>query len=385
MTEKLRANYKTKRETYDRLLQELAIFDERIAFAELGVYEPHFDFTDSEAYKHEIKKVRSRQKAMISAKTAVPANVDWTVDGSRSKGQTMINRQVRLTLRAFNNECEAAIANVRWNNVKAMEKRIERAREQINKFNASHQIEMSRSYVSLKREELQLTHEMREKIKVEKDERREAARLAREEERLTRDAENAEREETRYEKLLAKARAEAEAVSGEKLEAFREKIEALERDLAEAHERVEKARSMAEQTRAGHVYVISNMGSFGEDIIKIGLTRRLDPDDRIRELGDASVPFLFDTHALIYSEDAPALESALHSEFDSRRVNAANPRKEFFRVGLDEIEQAVGRLAPDANFFRDREAQEYRETLALRNQQDIEKAKAAETAFPDEL
>ena len=125
---------------------------------------------------------------------------------------------------------------------------------------------------------------------------------------------------------------------------------------------------MAEQTRSGYVYVISNIGSFGEDIVKIGLTRRLDPEDRIRELGDASVPFLFDTHALIYSEDAPALERALHNEFDTARVNATNFRKEFFRANLDQIEGAVRRVAPQASFFRNREAQEYRETLAKRRQ-----------------
>ena len=384
-TSQLRADYKAKREIFARLERELAVFDERIAFAELGVYEPHFDFTDSETYKQKIRKVRDLQKAMISEKTAVLSRTEWSVEGSKSKGRSMVNRQVRLTLRAFNNECEAATANVRWNNANAMEKRIERAREQIDKLNASLNIEINYKYLALKHQELWLTHEMREKIKVEKDQRAEARRLAREEERLIKDAEAAEREQARYEKLLDRARAEAEAVSGEKLDAFREQIEMLERDLAEAQSRAQRAKSMAEQTRAGHVYVVSNIGSFGEDIVKIGLTRRLDPDDRVRELGDASVPFVFDTHALIYSDDAPALEGALHRAFDDRRVNAANMRKEFFRVSLDEIEEAVTELAPEANFLRDREAQEYRETLALRHQQEEDKARDAETAFPAEL
>ena len=123
---------------------------------------------------------------------------------------------------------------------------------------------------------------------------------------------------------------------------------------------------MAERTKTGWVYIISNIGSFGKDIVKIGLTRRLEPEDRIRELGDASVPFLFDTHAMIYSEDAPALERALHGEFEPVRVNAENFRKEFFRASLDEVEAAVKRLAPAAGFFRDREAQEYQETLSRR-------------------
>jgi hypothetical protein len=127
--------------------------------------------------------------------------------------------------------------------------------------------------------------------------------------------------------------------------------------------------------------VISNRGSFGADIFKIGLTRRLDPHDRIKELGDASVPFTFDTHALIFSEEAPALEAALHAKFENRRVNAANSRKEFFRVTLDEVENAVVQLAPAAEFYRDAEAQEYHETLMLQ-QKRAEEISKSNSEFP---
>ena len=122
---------------------------------------------------------------------------------------------------------------------------------------------------------------------------------------------------------------------------------------------------MAEQTRAGHIYVISNIGSFGEGIYKIGMTRRLEPMDRVRELGDASVPFLFDTHAMIYCEDAPSVEKALHNSFDKRRVNRANERKEFFRVSLEDIETEIRKVDPDADFSTGIEAQEYHETLEV--------------------
>lgn len=201
-----RAAYKEKRALLDRLSEQVAVYDERLALAELGVYEPHFDFTDSEAYKDAIKDCREKQKRMVSAKTAVSANNNWTVDGSKAKGQTMINRQIRLTMRAFNNEAEAAIANVRWNNVNAMEKRVHAAVKSINDSNASMQIELSPAYVALKIKEIRLTHEYREKLKAEKDERAEAARLSREEAKLLRDAEAAEREEAKYEALLDKAR-----------------------------------------------------------------------------------------------------------------------------------------------------------------------------------
>jgi uncharacterized protein YoxC len=364
--EKVRADYVAKRATYNQLAKEVAIFDEKIAFAEMGVYEPHFDFTDSEAYKDAVQSVRETQKQMVSLESAVICTKQWSVDGSAAKGKTMTNRNIKLTLRAFNNECDAAIANTRWNNVNAMEKRIVRAQEQIDKLNASNSIFITHEYLSLKLKELFLTHEYREKLKQEREERAEAARLAKEEQKLLRDMEKAQEEEEYYQKFLSKAKAEASKVSDQQLEAVTGQIRKLERDLADAHAKFERAQAMAEKTRSGYVYIVSNIGSFGEDVVKIGLTRRLDPADRIRELGDASVPFIFDTHAIIYSDDAPALERALHNEFDKVRVNASNYRKEFFRLSLSEVEAAVRRLAPDAAFFRDIEAQEYQETLARR-------------------
>ena len=358
--EETRSSYSEKRATLKKLEQQVAIYDEKLSFAELGVYEPHFEFSDADEYKQEIKRIRDRQKTMVLAKTSTICPTNWQMDGSRAKGQTMINRQTRLTMRAFNNECEAAIANTRWNNVNAMEKRILNAATQIDKANESMNLCISDDYVSIKLDELHATHEYRESLKIEKEERAELARAEREEKKLLAEAEAAEREEKRYQKLLDKARSEAGVDES--------RIADLEAALAEAHATSERARAMAEMTKSGYVYIISNVGSFGEDVVKIGLTRRLEPDDRVKELGDASVPFGFDTHAMIYSDEAPALESALHKEFADRRVNASNMRKEFFRVGLEEVEDAVKRLAPTASFFSDREAQEWHETLSRRKE-----------------
>lgn len=375
--EALKTSYASKRETMKKLEQQVAVYDERLSFAELGVYEPHFDFGDSEIYKEQIKDARAEQKAMVSQKTAAICPTDWTVDGSKSKGQAMINRQMRLTMRAFNNECEAAISNTRWNNVVAMEKRILNAANQINASNASMNLTINERYVSLKLNELHLTHEYREQLKIEKDERAERARMEREEKKLLAEAATAKKEEKKYQDLLDKARQEAGVDEG--------KIAELEAALAEAHAKAERAKAMAEMTKSGYVYIISNIGSFGEEVVKIGLTRRLDPDDRVKELGDASVPFSFDTHAMIYSDEAPALENALHREFSDRRINSSNMRKEFFRVSLEEVEDAVERLAPDASFFKDREAQEWHETLARRREQAEIWKQADAGAFPDAL
>lgn len=380
----LRASYGEKKATYDSLLAEMAVIDERLAFAEMGVYEPHFEFSDSDAYKTAITEVREKQKALISDRSAVFCSTKWSVDGSQSKGQAMTNRNIRLTLRAFNNECDAAVANTRWNNVNAMEKRILRAKDQIESLNSSNAIFINVEFLKLKLVELYLAHEYREKLKAEREDRAESARLAREEQRLLRDMEVAQEEEEHYSRLLERAKREAATIAGPKLDAFRKQIEMLERDLASAKEKVERAQAMAERTRSGYVYIISNIGSFGEGVVKIGLTRRLDPMDRVRELGDASVPFVFDIHAIIYSDDAPTLERSLHAEFESTRINAQNYRKEFFRASLDEVETAVERLAPSAPFFKDIEAQEYRETLSRRQQQ-LESASKSGPAFPVEI
>lgn len=376
-TAEVRSTYAEKRKLLDQLEQQVAVYDERLSFAELGVYEPHFDFSDSEEYKDSIRRCREEQKRMVSDKSAVSASNNWTVDGSKSKGQTMINRQTKLTLRAFNNECEAAIANVRWNNVNAMEKRIRTSASQIDGANASMNLKLEEDYIELRIKELRLTHEYREKQKAEKEERAEMARAEREEKKLLAEAEAAEKKEREYKRLLDKARSEVGADQS--------KIAELEALLAEAHSAAERAQAMATMTKSGYVYVISNVGSFGDDVVKIGLTRRLDPDDRVRELGDASVPFGFDVHAMIYSEEAPALEFALHREFAERRINMTNFRKEFFRVGLEEVEEAVARLAPSASFFKDREAQEWHETMARRNETLAQLRASVETALPAEI
>ena len=267
-----------------------------------------------------------------------------------------------------------------------MEERVKKAFDAINKLNASSMVVISSDYLKLKIKELRLTHEYREKKQQEKEEQAEIRRHMREESKLEQETERAIKEEDKFQKLLDKAKSEAAKAAGAQLEKLQQKIAQLDVELAEAQTKSERAKSMAQQTKSGHVYVISNEGSFGDEVCKIGMTRRLEPLDRVKELGDASVPFLFDVHAMIYSDDAPSLENALHKKFDWERLNLVNSRKEFFRVSLDEIAKEVKSISPDAEFVETAEARQFRESLAIRAQREQQKSQnAVRNELPDAI
>ncbi|MBA3847864.1 MAG: DUF4041 domain-containing protein, partial [Planctomycetes bacterium] len=280
----------------------------------------------------------------------------------------MTKKNMKIMLRAFNGESDTAIAKVKWDNITVMENRITKAFESINKIGSTNQISITDEYLDLKLQELRLGHELQEKIKEERDEQRRIQEQIREEEKaqreLDRAKEEAEREEERSERALEKARAELEQATGAKHAALEDKVKALEQALTDAQAQKQRAISQAQLTKSGYVYIISNVGSFGEHIYKIGMTRRLEPLDRVKELGDASVPFAFDVHAMIWSDDAPELEYMLHCQFATQRVNLVNDRKEFFRVSIDEIEGLAKRNKQDLKLTKAAEAREYRETLA---------------------
>ena len=380
--EELQRSYKQKKSVYDDLLSRIAIYDERLEYAEMGMYEPHFEFDTSEAFRDRIKEVRAKQKEMIKEKTAITCNIQWEVSGSRAEGKKMTNRGIRLTARAFNNECDAAIANVSWNNIERMEKRIVKAYEAINKMNETNKIFISPYYLQLKLDELRLAFEYKEKRQIEKEEQAELRRLEREEEQLRKEAERALAEEKKLEVLLEKVQEKALHSDGPELERLLAEIAKLGDELKEMQRKHDRGKAMAEQTKLGYVYVISNIGSFGENVYKIGMTRRLEPMDRVKELGDASVPFYFDVHAMIFSEDAPSLEAQIQREFADRRLNLVNYRKEYFNVTLEEIKQKFWELNPNVEFIDEVEAREFKESEEIRA---MRNPIAKESEIPEEI
>jgi flagellar biosynthesis GTPase FlhF len=285
----------------------------------------------------------------------------------------MTTKYKKLMLFAFNGECDSYIAKVKWNNAEKAKDRINKAHENINKLGITHNISITEPFLQLKLEELALTYEYEQKKYDEKEEQRLIREQLREEEKAQRELEKAQKEaedeERRFEKALEKAKQELGSSTAANVDTLNEQIKNLEQQLQEAHERKERAISLAQQTKVGHIYIISNIGSFGQDIYKIGMTRRLDPLDRVKELGDASVPFHFDIHAIIYSENAPQLEYELHRKFGERRLNRINNKKEFFRVTLHEIETFIKEHTnAEIQFTQLAEAREYRETLTLLEQ-----------------
>lgn len=366
----LSAEYKQKRDVYEALTKEVAILEENLENISYGLYSPHYDFATSDEFRNQCEKAREEQKRFIKDERAVICSVDWEVGGSKVEGRRLTKQYSKVMLRAFNGECDAAVAKVKWNNVGNMEARISKAFEAINKLGSVYKIAITRPYYNSKLEELRLWYELDEKIHQEKEEQRKIREQMRDEEKALREIEkaqkDAEQEELRYQRALDKARQEVETVTGLELEKLNSKIADLERHLQEAREQKERAMSRAQLTKSGHVYVISNIGSFGENVYKIGMTRRLEPMDRIKELGDSSVPFDFDVHALIYSDNAPELEAIFHREFDDRKCNLVNGRREFFNVNLEDIERICADRQLQLQLTRIAEAKEYRETQSLR-------------------
>ena len=354
------------------LMSYLDLYSQIDEFTSVGHYEePDYLFETSLRFAEQIKDTRQQQKDMIKDKIAITFPDNTVISSDNTFNKKILNGQVKLMLTSFNIETDFLIANIKPSNFARTIERIEKLANNLEKSSATFECGFNTDYVGLKFEECKLQYQYTLKKQEEIIEQKLIREQIKEEQRAIKEYEkaiaDAEKEEKLYRSLLEKARQELLELNDEERMIAESRIEALELQLAEAEAKEERAKSMAQQTRKGHVYVISNIGSFGENVYKIGLTRRLEPLDRVKELGDASVPFIFDVHAMIYVEDAPALESALHKEFNQQRVNAVNFRKEFFNTDLDSIKDAVERIAGvEADFKMTALAEDYHESKRLR-------------------
>lgn len=353
------------------LMGSLDLYSRIDEYTEVGHFEmPNYLYDTSARYQSEIKEVREQQRRLIREKQAITYPDDVMLGASKSLDKKILDGQVQLMLSAFNVECDLLIEKVNPSNLSRTLEQIEKRAEALEKSCSTLRCGFNIDYVELKFEECKFQFEHVLKKKDEQDAQRMIREQMREEVRVQKQYEDAirdaEREELKFTRLLEKAREHLAQESEQERALSMAKIHILEEQLKEAQERSIRAKSMAEQTRRGFVYVISNIGAFGEGVYKIGLTRRLDPQERVDELSSASVPFPFDVHAMCYSEDAPALEHALHKRFSDHRVNAVNFRKEFFRVHLDDIQAAIeDMVGNEVEFLVTAKAEDYFQSKRL--------------------
>lgn len=328
-----------------------------IATVDVSVYDQY----TSEEIKNKLQMLKLDQQDLIKKDKALVI--------SASDKKKVVENNAKQILRCFNTECENIISGVNARNVDTARRRIMKSFETLNKIFATDGVAISKEYLETKLEELNLVYA----YELKKEQEREMQKAIREQlldeekarKELERERLRLEKEETHFRNEIKKLMAHMQRTTSEIEKSFYiEQIKSLEEKLELITKDKQDIINREQNTRAGFVYIISNIGAFGENVYKIGMTRRLDPMDRINELGDASVSFKFDVHAIIFSEDAPSLEAALHDRFKEYELNKVNPRKEFFKIPLSEIQKAVSELHGSVvNWTIDPPADEYRESL----------------------
>lgn len=363
--EKIQQDIKDKRLELLQLNKEIDLANDTLDIQEVGFFQRQYKFSDSEKYKTTLSEIREQERDLVKSRKAAVIIQQMTLNNSFAQGRAMQNQLIKAVIRGFNGEADAILTKISVSNVDKKITVLEKAFEQLNKMYSRNMIRISHEYLGLKRQEMRLAAEYELQRQEEKDLLREQREQEREDKKLQ--AEIAEKR-----KQLEKDRAHYEQAISD----LEEKLKNNPDDeqnialLSEYENKLEEIKEISEDidyreghATAGYVYVISNVGSFGDNIYKIGVTRRLEPLERIRELSGASVPFKFDVHALIFSENAFALETELHQKFDSKKVNKINWRKEYFNVSLEEIKNELSKH-PDLSieFIDHPEAFEYRQS-----------------------
>ncbi|MEZ9120499.1 DUF4041 domain-containing protein [Vibrio cyclitrophicus] len=345
-------------------------------------FEHFLDGPTSDEIKVSLQQVKNEQKNIIVNSQAYIIKQDFysnaalTVKQEIKRRSGIQNRQGKFLVATFNAEVDHIISLTTARNFVSNTRRIEKCFNKVNKHGEDLYVVLDRTLLFLRLKEQRHAFEYKYKKEMELEEQRFMKESLREEAKVKKEIESfviaREKEEKTFQKDLSDALARVQTANQEEVEKLNSHIEELKLKLERATSEKERALSMAQLTRSGYVYVISNKGSFGENVYKIGMTRRLEPMDRVKELGDASVPFFFDVHALIASDDAPALENKLHSKFASRRVNKVNHRREFFNLTFEEVEEALNELVEgDFNLVRDVVAMQYEESKFLEEREAV--------------
>lgn len=327
---------------------------------DVGIYRYHHPLEDAAAYKTRLAAINARIDEFVKSGRAVLASDLFTFDGSLAKGRKMTADFSKLMLRAYNAEADNCVRSLRSGNVRTAKARLERAMTAIERLGAIMEMRVNPDYHQVRVEELELTADFQMKVQEERERAREERAELREQQKvekeLAAERERLDKERAHYVGVLEQLRAKGDVAAAAELEGRLHDIDAA----------IEANDYRAANIRAGYIYVISNVGALGPNVVKIGMTRRLEPRDRVRELGDASVPFLYDTHALFFSEDAITLENELHKAFADRRVNHVNARREFFFATPAEVrELLMEKVGGLLEFNEEPEAPEYFQSRGL--------------------
>ena len=383
----LKAEVAAHKKEIERLQREAVILEDEVLIQSFGLYKPKYEFNNSAAYKLKLDVIREKQASIIKSGAAVYCPTSWTINNDQKEGERMVRDFGKIILRAFNSECDTAILGAKFSNLESIEKRIHKAFDMLNKLGGRMSINIVPEYLGLKLEELHLAYEYQVMKKEEKEEQKRLREQMREEAKLAKEIEEArsmlEKEEKHFKKALASLEARITRAQTEtEREVLLEERELIAEKLGEVTKSKAEIDYREQNTRAGYVYVISNIGAFGEGIYKIGVTRRLDPYERVDELSDASVPYDFDVHAIVFSDDAPALENALHKTFARTRLNLINLRREFFKASIDEIEMVIREnFRKPVDLTRLADAAEFRQSELLRLEKSHERQRGPESSL----
>lgn len=308
-----KTEYEDLKSSVSSLSKELNLLNEDSHLASSGFYKIKYDFQTSKEYEDKLFDNRRQQKELIQNGKAIICETEWMVSGSKALGRKMTERNIKLGLSAFNVQCDNEILKVQFSNIGRAEEKMGQIRDSINKLLEPNSCQITDTFYNLKLEELHLVYAAHEKAK---------------------------QEETEERLKIAKIKEEGQSSAG-----------------------------------LGFVYILSNIGVFGEDVYKIGMTKHLNPMAYIQKMSDLSLPFDYDIHALIQSDDAVNLVSLLHQEFAAKRINKVNRHKDFFKLNLGEIEAACRKYHKgDFKINTITEAKEWRQSVAMSKS---EKKKAA--------
>ena len=351
-----------------RLIEDISILTKKLEPIEYGIQPSVFGHMDNETFKSKITEESRAQLALIASGRAIIVPNSFNFFGSKKDGDKMIVAYGDLLLRALNSEFDTIRKKMRHKTREGATTKLYRVAGQLEKLGETVGCSISDKYIKLKDKELDVWWTHLDEKELSKQQRKQQQVLLREQAKSQKDDSEDLEDEVFYKQSdLKKAQELAKQLSGIDADSAKLEIAKITEEIAEIEEKLSRSISQAQITRAGFIYVISNVGSFGIGVVKIGMTRRLEPILRVKELGDASVPFVFDVHTMAFVDDAPTIEKLLHQTFSDSRVNKHNLRKEFFSVSPEEVKRAMEDMGINSEWYFQAEAREFNESNQIRS------------------